>query len=74
MLANLKQANELEVQDLGVKVARFNTLCRKPEKGCSNPYTSERLSYQAGILRADFFKFGLGLETLLKQHYKHASI
>ena len=26
------------------------------------------------MMRADFYKFGLGLETLLKQHYKHASI
>ena len=74
MLANLVDNKEVEVQDLAVKVARFNTLCRKPEKGCTNPYTSEKLSYQAGILRADFFKFGLGLETLLKQHYKHKSI
>ena len=57
-----------------VKVARFDTLCRKGDKNCKMPYTSEKLSYQAGMMRADFFKFGLGLETLLKQHYKHASI
>ena len=74
MLSTLNLKQEIEAQNLAVKVARFNTLCRKPEKGCSNPYTSEAMSYQAGILRADFFKFGLGLETLLKQHYKHASI
>ena len=77
MLANVQLNNLLErdLQNLGsVRVARFDTLCRKTDKDCDKPYTSEPLSYQAGMLRADFFKFGLGLETLLKQHYKHASI
>ena len=71
-LVNLKDA---DLQNLrAVRVATYDTLCRKTDKNCKEPYTSERLSYQAGMMRADFFKFGLGLETLLKQHYKHASI
>ena len=77
MLSNIQVHGQAPInfQNLAtVKSARFDVLCRKVDKNCKNPYTSENLSYQAGMMRADFFKFGLGLETLLKQHYKHASI
>ena len=55
-------------------VGGFSVLCRNGDPGCDSPYASGTASYEAVMLRADFSKFGAGLETLLKQHIKHKSI
>ena len=55
-------------------VGGYSVLCRQGQKGCDSPYAPQEASYEAVMLRADFHKFGLGLETLIKQHNKHKSV
>ena len=55
-------------------VGGFSVLCRQGDPGCDSPYATEPASYEAVMLRADFHKFGLGIQTLLRQHNQHASI
>ena len=52
----------------------FSILCRQPDPGCDNPYADKPESYEAAMLRSGFHKFGLGLQTILKQHKDHKAV
>ena len=64
-LVNLKKENELPT------MGGFNVLCRQPDPGCDFPYAKRPESYEGAMLRSGFHKFGLGLQTILKQHKDH---
>ena len=56
-----------------INVGGFDVFCRQPTPGCK-AYTDKPMSYQGSMLRSDFARFGLGLETLLKSHLDQVAI
>lgn len=67
-LVNLKKEEELPT------MGGYNVLCRQPDPGCDFPYAKRPESYEGAMLRSGFHKFGLGLQTILKQHKDHQAI
>ena len=49
-------------------------LCRPDDGNCDNAYAKKPLSYEVTMLKSDFKRFGLALETLIKQHNDQASV
>ena len=52
----------------------FDVLCRPDDGNCDNAYAKKPLSYEVTMLKSDFKRFGLALETLIKQHNDQASV
>ena len=67
------QEQELAMNVGQINVGGYDVFCRKPTPGCDS-YTNKPMSYQGTMLRSDFARFGLGLETILKSHMDHTAI
>ena len=56
------------------QIGGYDVLCRKDDGNCDNAYAKKPMSYEVTMLTSDFKRFGLALETLIKQHNDQASI
>ena len=56
------------------QIGGYDVLCRPDDGNCDNSYAKKPLSYEVTMLQSDFKRFGLALETLIKQHNDQASV